>query len=488
MTTSDSAPPAPLLDLSRLVAGIRWRRRWWVSLALVGLFLGAGVTLLLPPKPTAVVDLLVFRENDMPFAGESLVATDVALFGTTRLAAKVVDDLGISARPEAFRATYEILPLTGNLIEVTVVGTSGPDAMRRAGALARVFIRDHVDRAEAAIQAEVAAVRTQRDQAREELADVDAKIAEVTAEDADDAAATLTSLYAQRAALVDKASELSQRVADAELGSPRTAKGTQIVDGPRVLRESVRMSAAMNGGIGFVFGLAIGLALAAVATVVADRPVLRRDIAANLGASVIAQIRGRSPHGRLARRLHRGTEQRQVAATLARVLTKARPEVSLLELGCPRTAASLALSMAEGLAVDHQVVVVDDLPRRDMRRLAAKVENPIRVIDGADFDGRAPLEADGTERVIGVGSVRPGATWTDLARLGAETVLVVRAGHASTAWLHTVARQLADSGIAVLGVVVARPDSRDRSDGTLWDALHTAVRGRINAQRIVEVS
>jgi Mrp family chromosome partitioning ATPase len=74
--------------------------------------------------------------------------------------------------------------------------------------------------------------------------------------------------------------------------------------------------------------------------------------------------------------------------------------------------------------------------------------------------------------------VAPGTAWTDLQYLGTQTVLVVRAGHGSAAWLHTVARQLADQRIPVIGVVLIDPDPRDRTDGTLWDGLHTALRGR----------
>ncbi len=75
---------------------------------------------------------------------------------------------------------------------------------------------------------------------------------------------------------------------------------------------------------------------------------------------------------------------------------------------------------------------------------------------------------------IGVGSVAPGTAWTDLQYLGTRTVLVVRAGHGSASWLHTVARQLADQGIPVVGVVLIAPDPRDRTDGTLWDGLANA--------------
>ena len=40
-----------------------------------------------------------------------------------------------------------------------------------------------------------------------------------------------------------------------------------------------------------------------------------------------------------------------------------------------------------------------------------------------------------------------------------------------------MARQLADQRIAVVGVVLIDPDPRDRTDGTLWDGLHIALRG-----------
>lgn len=108
-------------------------------------------------------------------------------------------------------------------------------------------------------------------------------------------------------------------------------------------------------------------------------------------------------------------------------------------------------------------------------------------IDAEDAAGVTDLDpGESTEdaadvRRIGVGSVGPGTAWLDLPRLGKETVLVVRAGHASTAWLHTVSRQLADAGVDVIGVVLVHPDPRDRTDGTLWDGLHRALRGRVRA-------
>ncbi|MGH3997667.1 MAG: hypothetical protein ACRDTJ_09425, partial [Pseudonocardiaceae bacterium] len=76
------------------------------------------------------------------------------------------------------------------------------------------------------------------------------------------------------------------------------------------------------------------------------------------------------------------------------------------------------------------------------------------------------------------GSVGPGTSWVDLGRLGTETLLVVRAGYATTRGLHTIARQLAHSEISTIGMVLVQPDPRDRSDGTLWNGLHTVLRER----------
>jgi len=98
-------------------------------------------------------------------------------------------------------------------------------------------------------------------------------------------------------------------------------------------------------------------------------------------------------------------------------------------------------------------------------------------VDVADLPLDQPSQ-DVPELHLGVGSVGPGTSWVDLGRLGAETLLVVRAGHATTLGLHTIARQLAHSEISAIGVVLVAPDPKDRSDGTLWDGLHTVLRGR----------
>lgn len=470
------AAPQPLLDLQRLLVGIRRRRQLWLAFAVVGAIAGGVLAILIPTPPTAMTRLLIVHEGDQPSDGGALMRTDIALLETTRIASAALKTLGVTnEKPEDFLQTYAAKGLTSNIMELTVEGTSDFEAVARTKALAEAFITDHVQRIQAGADAEAKALINQRNQAQTELAQVDAAIAARPANPKGQQATELEGLYAHRADLNSKISDFGQRAEEASIGAPRVAAGTQIVDAPRALPRSLIKSAATNAALGLVLGLAIGLAIAAITGVVRDRPVLRREIAANLGASVIAQLPGpRRGLGRLLRRSRTIAERKRVAATLVRAVRGGEGGVSLLELGAPKVAAALAIDMAETLADESHVVIVDDLPQK-LSELTAGPDSQFEVVDsGEDVRPVWP-----NQRTIGVGSVAPGTAWTDLERLGTETVLVVRAGHANTLWLHTVARQLADCRIPVVGVVLVHPDPKDKTDGTLWDGLHTALRGRV---------
>ncbi|WP_030057329.1 Wzz/FepE/Etk N-terminal domain-containing protein [Streptomyces novaecaesareae] len=472
-TASESSTASPLLDLQALVVAVRRRRRLWCALALVGMLLGAAVAVLLPPPPSAVTKVLVAHQADQPNDPGTLIRTDVALLQTTGIAGAALKSLGSSEKPEDFMPDYAGTGLTNNLLQITVKGHSDAEAVARAKALAEAFVADHVRRLQEAADAESKALLDQRDRLTAELAQVNKAIGDAASQSGPQASANRESLFASRAELTSRITDFGQRAAEARVGTPRLVAGTQIVDAPRAEKHAVTRTAATDAAIGLVLGLVLGLAVAAVGAVVADRPVLRREIAANLGASVLAEL-PRTPRRRAGRWQRRRTRQARtrLTATLARTVRGGTEAVSLLELGCARSASELAVDLAGALAQDGPVVVVDGLPGR---RLAKRRPRPG---DPAVVGGERAADAPEQGRRLGVGSVAPGTAWTDLRHLGTRTVLVVRAGHGSAAWLHTVARQLADQHIPVLGVVLIDPDPRDRTDGTLWDGRHTALRGR----------
>jgi capsular polysaccharide biosynthesis protein len=468
-TTEESSAAAPLLDLQALVAAVRRRRRLWCSLALLGLLLGATVAFLLPQPPTAVTKVLVAHEEDQPNDPGTLIRTDVALLQTTRIAGKALKSLKSQEIAEDFMKDYSGAGLTNNVLQITVTGDSDAEAVARAKALADAFVADHVRRIQGAANAEAKALLKQRDQLKDQLAQVNKAIGDGTEASGPTSSADLESLYARRAELTSQITDFGQRAAQARIGTPRLVAGTQIVDAPYVVRNSLPKAAATDAAIGLFLGLFLGLAVAAVGAVVADRPVLRRDIAANLGASVIAELPRRSP--RLWQRRTTRAARERLTTSLARTVHRSAEPVSLLELGCARSASVIALDLGRALGAQGPVVVIDGLPGSQLAGHRPKPGDPT-VVSGE----RAA--AVHQELRLGVGSVAPGTAWTDLQYLGTQTVLVVRAGHGSAAWLHTVARQLADQRIAVIGVVLIDPDPRDRTDGTLWDGLGTALRGQ----------
>ncbi|MEV6831570.1 Wzz/FepE/Etk N-terminal domain-containing protein [Amycolatopsis sp. NPDC051102] len=470
MTTSPETPAAPLFDLSRLFVAIRRRKRVWLATALLGLIAGAAVAFVLPAPPTAVAKVIVVHQDDSPTDSGTLMRTDVAVLQTTQIAEGALKKLGSTETPENFMKNYAGLGVTNNVLQITVKAKSNEEAVAQAQALADTFIADHVKRSQAAAAAQSQAILDQRKNAQDELAKVEQQIVDEEGKGRQASQPTLENLYSRRAALTAQISDFTSRAQQAGIGSPQVTAGTQIVDAPRVLPKAVLKTTATDAGVGFALGLFLGLALVAVGAVSRDRPVLRREISTHLGASVIAQLPSklRGP-ARLWRRSRAVSERKRVATTLVRLVKQDQRPVSLLELGAPKVVAALALDMAAELADDGAVSVIDDLPGEDVRKLAQETKSEVTVVGTGDAAG---------ELRIGVGTVSPGTAWTDLEHLGTETVLVVKAGHANTLWLHTVARQLADQGIPVIGVVVVDPDPRDKSDGTLWDGLHTALRGR----------
>ncbi|MER6047976.1 Wzz/FepE/Etk N-terminal domain-containing protein [Streptomyces sp. NPDC001793] len=469
-TPAAASAAAPLLDLQALVAAVRRRRRIWCSLALLGLLVGAAVAVLRPPSAAATAKVLVAHQEDQPNDPGTLIRTDVALLGTTQIAGQALKSLKSPEKPQDFVRDYQGTGLTNNLLQIDVTGADDAQAVARAKALADAFVADHVRRMWDAAKAEAKALEDQRDRLQAELDQVNKEIGGQSPKSDPKESASIESRFARRAELNSRIADFDQRAEDARTGTPRVIAGTRIVDAPHAVQHSLPKTAATDAAIGLALGLVLGLALAAVGAVAADRPVLRRDIAANLGASVIAELPRRSG-GRWRRRRVRAAHERLVVS-LGRTVRGSAEPVSLLELGCAHTTSVLALDLAGSLAPDGPVVIIDGLPGAQLAGRRPKPGDPTVV--GGERAAAVPPE----ERRLGVGSVAPGTAWTDLRYLGTRTVLVVRAGHASAAWLHTVARQLADQSVPVIGVVLIDPDPRDRTDGTLWDGLQTALRGQ----------
>lgn len=459
MSRGSSATEPPLIDLQQLVAGIRFRRRFLVILPILGMLAGVLLTLASPPKPTAIVRLMVSHENGTATDG-SRMATDVALVSTRPIAVAALRRIDGRVSPRSLLHSYEAEPVSDDIMQLTVTGPSETAALTRAEAIAKAFIAAHTRRISEMVEARTQALRQRMERLRSTNRSTGSG---ATASDES-----------------GRLNELAGRIGELAMIVPSVREGTEIVDGPRPVTESVLAIGARNVLLGAVLGLGGGLGAALLATVLRNRPVLRADIAAHLGVSVIAQLP--SSGGRRKRwkpRSRNPTERDRLTATLARLVTRHSSDVALLGIGCCERVAELGLSVSELLARQERVVMVDDLPNREATRLVRRTPERITVRDGAELPR---TEEESGTRSIGVASVDPGVAFSDATTLGARALLVVRAGRSSAEWLHTVARQLAECETTVLGVVLVHPDPRDRSDGTLWNGLHTALRAGADPQ------
>lgn len=379
---AEQAPP--LLDLSRLIAGIRWRRKLLITMTALGVVIGALAMLVLQNKATATARIYVMHEDEKSADPAVLAKTDVVVFQTSTIATAAMSKLGISQPVDDFLDTYAVESVSSNILELTVTSETEVEATARASALAEAFIANHIQRSEDSTKAKSQAVlelqtaaEAERTKLNDQIAAASAKLPKQGSQESADLEAQL----ARRAELSKQIEELAQRAAEVSVSAPQVAAGTEIIDSPRAKLASPVMSAGTGGVVGLVLGLGLGMVIASVATVVNDRPVLRADIATHLGASVIAQVP--APKRRWWRRSRADDEAKRVAATLARVIRDAPGPVSLLELGSPQVAATLAVDIADGLGPKRTVLVVDDLGDGSLRKAAARRHSDVRIVDGA---------------------------------------------------------------------------------------------------------
>ena len=466
MTLFDLAPAGsssttPLFDLHALVAGVRRRMRVWVLIALVGLVGGAALPIVMPGSATAGARVFVV-DSDQTNTGEARMQTAAAVMQSSTVADAALHTLGSTMPTRDFMKTYTATVTGVSLIDLTVRANDARTAVANAKAIADAFVADHIGRAQAAADAYTKALQDRVTDLRGQLEQLDRP-----GSDANPVA---------RAQLQAEIDGLTQQSQQATLGAPEVVAGTRVIDAPHSTTRSLRSAMAIDGGLGLLLGLLIGLLVSLLRTVVGDRPMLRRDIAAHLGSSVVAQIGGRRLL-RPGRSAGSQREQERVVVELARAVRAGTSEVVLVEVGAADVAAQLATGIATELATDGgEVMVVDDL-LGDHRRVEVAEGTGVRVVDGSGFARGEERAAETT--VLGLTSAAPGTTWSGPLFDGASAFVVVRAGSADTAWLHTVARRLDDAGVECLGVVLVDPDRRDRSDGTLWDGSHAALRQRV---------
>jgi capsular polysaccharide biosynthesis protein len=476
----------PLIDLSVLMEGVRRRRRFWLTAALLGLLVGAGFHLVVAPKYAATVDLYMVEPAGVD--PTQAIANDVSLLQTRVVAGRAVSALHLHMTIDNFLATYHGEAVSNVILSIKLSAPSSARAVTYDDAVAVAFLA--VRGRELSAQTNVVV-----DDLNDEVGALNGDIKNLTNEinvlsngKAGPGTATqIAALVNQRTGDASQVSQIQSEVQQDQLVEVSAVKGSEILDPASPAKVSVKKVFAMDGLSGVVAGLALGLGTVAVGEAVSDRPRRRADVAAALGVPVelsLGRLRRRrwAPKSSLRRRVKkpkaalrvlvkrmRGHLDSVPASALAVVAVEAGPDAAL-------GVAALALSLA---AEDKRVVIADMAPGRPLARLL-KVRGKPGSLQAVRFAGRpmsvfvAPEDPTGpppdgfadADAVVVLAEVSPTLGADHLADWASAAVIVVTAGGASASRMSSVSQLMRQAGIKVISAVLLGGAPDDESLGS----------------------
>ena len=503
-----SADLSPRLGtLSFLRAAVR-RHAWlWRGLALAGVLIGFGLSVVRPvPYMAATTILLTPQPGEQ--VGEEM-PNDVVMLESRTVAERAMQDLGPGT--SNLIGTYTVKPITDRVLVLITSAKSSTEAARQANALAAEFLKFRAAQLQAQQNLVFTALNQQVSQARQHLASLNSEIASVSAQPTSSAQqAKLQSLEAQRnqadSALTGLQESTNAYRVTSEQGTVAMVEGSQVLDSASPLKHTSTLKhAILYGAAGLGGGLALGLGLAIVLELASYTLRRREDVARALGVPVRLSVArlpegGWRPGGRGLAAARGDDMQRVVAHLRDNVPGSSRGAAAALAVVAVDNAEVAALplvSLAVSCAQEGRQVVVADLSGGHAARLLGAADPGVRAVsvDGADLvvavpghgdvvpagpvhrasaaqaqpePGREALAAAyaSADLLLTLVTLDPSLGAEHLATWAADAVVVVTAGQSSWERLHGVGEMVRLSGTRPVSAVLIGADNTDESLGT----------------------
>jgi capsular polysaccharide biosynthesis protein len=507
-------PMTGFVSLGFIRGALRRGMRLWIATALIGLVIGGALAVKFPPAYQASTSVLI---NDGPDADVAVtITTDAALAQSHTVAARVVQQLGLTQTVNSFLAAYTVTTVTDQLLLITVNAPTGADAVQRASAIATAFLQFRVQYAQAQQQELQTDLNQQVSTAQKNLNSIDSQISQVSAEPSSATQqAKLSSLNAQKITATNTLGELQAYVvttlANGRTNTNAMVKGTQVVDAAVLIPHSHLKGMALYLAGGLVAGLAIGMGLVAIMALVSDRLRRRDDIADALSAPVklsVGPLRARRwlpglPWRAQARELDRKRVANGLGAAVP-ARTEGRAALAVVAVDNADVVASAVVTLAASLASHGKRVVVADLSEGAYAARLLGAGKPglhqvssggadfqVATPDRGEFAPIGPLGHDGSGAGSAVGSAagsaQPGETRAaacasadvlltlatpdpafgadHLATWAADAVAVVTAGRSSGTRINGVGEMVRLAGMRLVSVILIGADKTDKSLG-----------------------
>ena len=287
--------PRPLLVTWRFLRNaLRRGSRIWVGLAVLGGFLGVTAALLFPPSSTSKVTLLMAHPPtvDAPTA----IATDVSLVTTREVAARTVQALGLGMTPDAFQSTVHAVPVTNQVLTITVAAPDGQAAVARANALVTQYLAFRADQMRSQVSG-ITSVNTSAIQAKQARVDELTRQYNQVVQHGGQGQGTAIRLLSQRDDLNAQIATLQQAIEDARLQTDEAIASTHVIDAADPVRPSARKAMVLDVAAGLIVGAALGAGFVLLRALTSDRLRRRHEVALALGVPVRFSVSSDGPPG-----------------------------------------------------------------------------------------------------------------------------------------------------------------------------------------------
>jgi capsular polysaccharide biosynthesis protein len=476
----------------------------WGTLALFGLLLGAGATVVRPPgyqaSTTLVLKVGPEAAPGTAIQNEQIVAQSIPVAALALKKLKLAEDVS------TFMKSYTVTVLTDQALVITVDAPSSDAAVTQAGALASAFLLFRQNELQAMQNSYFAYLDKTISQQKQLITSLDSRIAQAKAQPASPGrSAALSQLRDQRTQAISALATMQQSFSS-EKASSQQIMGQQVNQSkvvnpaaPVLQSRHARLKRLiLDTAIGLLAGLVIGLGIVIVRALVSDRMRRREDVAYALGApvrlSVGAVVPRRWRPGRRGLDALRGRDIQRIAAHVRRALRHAPGRTATLALVSVDSSQSASLCIV-ALALScvdqgQRVVIADLVPGRPAARLIDTSEPGVRMVElnGHQLmvavpqpDDDAPVgpldktslhdnpalvkAARSADLLLTLVVLDPALGGDHLATWATEAVVMVTAGRSSWTKINAVGEMIRLSGTRVVSAILVGADKADESLG-----------------------
>jgi capsular polysaccharide biosynthesis protein len=498
-----------LVSLGFIRAALR-RSAWcWRVAAVVGLLAGFGLYVAVPPAHQASTTLLLTMGPEA--VPGTAILDDQAIAHSHTVAGLAMHKLGLRQSVGSFLGSYAASVVTDRVLLITASAPSSNEAVSHANALATEFLKFRADRLQALQRLESAVSDQEITQDKQHIKSISEQISQLSAQPASSSQqAQLSALRAQRDRANNDLTALEQAAstnqATTQVSTASLVGGSKVLDAAAPINKSGQKLLLLYVGGGLLAGLALGLGIVVVRALVSDRLRQRDDVAHALGAPVklsVPAVRvSRWLPGRRGLAAARSPQVRQIVAHLGSAVPASSggpASLAVVPVDDAQVPAVCLVSLAVSCAQQGMQVVVADLcSGAPAARLLGTTDPGVQAVSVHDAHlvvalpepddmvpvgplHRGPRRAQATQPLaaacasadllLTLAALDPSLGGEHLATWATDAIVVMTAGRSSWTKIHAVGELLRLSGTRLVSAVLVGADRTDESLGV----THTPV-------------